>query len=131
MLCTLLLIATPSISAQQYALANDAIKNELKMQLENIGSSSDAQKYFGFLLESDFFSKEDALLVNSDDTTTESPLISNLLISLILAFFGTMFGIIFGPFVALIIKIVTWPTVKLAELISSLFSEELCEVTTI
>lgn len=131
LICSLLLIVTPSIPAQQYTLVNNAIEKEFENKLDHLRSFLGDGKVSSNVNKLVFSSQTQENQLDFVNSSSSKTFLSNLLISLVLAFFGTVFGIFFGPLLALIIKIVTWPAVKLADLISSLFSEDLIEVTTI
>jgi len=129
---SLLLIITPTISANEYRQIEKArittIENNLHNFRINLNSIYDQLK---IIMDNEFLFKEKSShieniiknrhqlidQINSDVQQTSFLSIFNLIISLLLALIGTIIGIVFGPFIAIIVAILTAPAVILAKLI--------------
>jgi len=124
---TLLLCMTPTISAQQTTLMEDAIEDEYQYHFDAWIAALDTIRIDTSQIEEQrnqveemISSMEESLeLIDEQEAKpTCIKFLINTLISLILAALGTLFGIILGPLLALLVKVLTAPAVLLAKIIA-------------
>ncbi len=125
-----LLCITPTIPAQQYRLVNDTIENDIQNHLnmaiaalrnmDKDESQLEANKKI--VMESLNEIKQMINLDIFDDMPKCFNFVINTLISLMLAILGTLFGIVFGPVLTLLVKVLTFPAMLLAKILSLVFN---------
>ena len=121
LLSAFLVVATPTITAQQYVLVKNSSQNELETEISQLSSLLKGSKNQNNLKKIGISDEVDDFISTLEGNYSTNSFLSNLIISLLLAFFGTLFGATFGPLIVLFIKIITLPAVMLANVISSFF----------
>ncbi len=125
-----LLCITPTIPAQQYSLVNDTIENDIQNHLNIVMTTLRKMDKDESQFEANKKIAIDSLneikqMINLDGVNNQPKcfkFIISTLISLIFAILGTLFGIIFGPALVLLIKVLTFPAVLLAKILSFIFN---------
>jgi hypothetical protein len=131
---TLLLLITPTISANQYNkvmeeqnIRIEKYEQSLQLKLENIINKLSkinlklVVKQNENEIQSNILKNIQSIKEKQGNTLFLSTgLTANLLLSFILSIIGTIFGIIFGPILALITLIIVSPAIVLAKIIEIL-----------
>lgn len=123
---SLILLVAPTISAQQYTVAKDAIEanineriNIIINNLQKIGINKNEINYYESNIKNDLNSIIEYIYSHEyDSITIFLGFILSTIISLIFSVIGTIFGILFGPILSALIQILTAPAIILAKLIS-------------
>jgi len=123
---SLILLVAPTIPAQQYNVANDAIDLKINEQidiiinnLQKIGINENEINYYESNTKNALNSIIEYIDSNEyDSNTIFLGFILSTIISLIFSLIGTIFGIIFGPVLTALIQILTAPAIILAKLIA-------------
>jgi len=124
-----LLVITPTIPAQQYTLVKDTIEDEFQRHLTNaitaLKSIREDQTQFENqkeIIMKSFNEMKMIIELGELDVIPKCHMFRiSTLLSLIFAALGTLFGIVFGPLLTLITKIITAPSIILAEILEFLF----------
>jgi uncharacterized ion transporter superfamily protein YfcC len=131
---TLLLLITPTISANQYNkvmeeqnIIIEKYEQSLQLKLENVINKLSkihpnlVVKQNENEIQSNIIKNIQSIKEKQDKTLfLSNGLTANLILSFILSILGTIFGIIFGPILALITLILVSPAVLLAKFIEIL-----------
>jgi len=131
---TILLLITPTISANQYNkvmeeqnIRIEKYEQSLQLKLENILNKLSkinlnlVVKQNGNEIQSNIIKNIQNIKEKQDNTLfLSNALTANLILSFILSIIGTIFGIIFGPILAMIVLVIVSPAVLLAKFIEIL-----------
>jgi hypothetical protein len=122
-----LLVATPTIPAQQYMLVKENIQqdfeqhaNNLVLALQNM-KENNAQGQKDAVLASFNELKGSWSMLGLDNVRTTLGFFLSTLLALIFAALGTLFAMIFGPLITIIIKVITFLPRLLAWILSTIF----------
>ena len=121
LLCAFLVVTTPAIPAQQYVLVNNSAQTAIDTKTSQLNLLMEDCKNQNELKKNNMIDELNDFNSNLKGQSSTDSFLSNLVVSLMLAFFGTLFGAVFGPLIVVLIKIITLPAVMLANVISSIF----------
>jgi hypothetical protein len=129
-----IILMVNSVSALEYRTVIECNTNEMISQIENGKINNIPEEWISIFQKMklnfmDLKTTNDIKILTEKLTelksiikTTPQPtcirLILQFIFSLILAIIGTIFGILFGPILVLIIKIITFPAILLAKIIT-------------
>ncbi len=121
LLCAFLVVATPTIPAQQYVLINNSTQNTIDAKISQLSLLIEDCKNQNELKKNNMINEVNVFNSDLKGQSSTDSFLSNLVVSLLLAFFGTLFGAIFGSLIVVLIKIITLPAIMLANVISFIF----------